>query len=90
MQLLRSCYIMVINLCSLTQSICLTIKWHSGDELVDSKLASEAENALNVPRPRHPVIWTSKDPNGRKSYYARSKHYIRHKHAPMLPTPHYA
>ena len=83
---------MVINRCSLTQSRCLTIKWHSGGEFEDSKLASEAENALNVPRPRHPVIWTSKNPNEeyiRKSYYACSKHCIMLKHAPMLPTPHY-
>ena len=58
-------YVMVIDLCSHDpKHTCLTIKWHSGDELVYSKLASEAENALNVPRPRRPVIWTSRDPNG--------------------------
>ena len=40
--------LMVINLCSLTQSTCLTIKQYSSCEFVDSKLheAMEAENAL--------------------------------------------
>ena len=49
MQLSHSCY---AQLCKGNQPLfsdpkhaCLTIKWYSGDELVYSKLASEAENA---------------------------------------------
>ena len=87
-----------INVRSLTQSMCLTIKWHSGGELVDRKVASEAKNVLNAPRPRPkpPLIWTSKHPNGESRsgkvhyllcffkalYYAQTCSYV--------PTPHYA
>ena len=56
-------YVVVNNLCPLTQSTCLTIKQYIGGEFVHGILARGAKNALTVSRPSLCVISTSKSPN---------------------------